>query len=43
MLLKDKLLLEQEGEYWIIYRVSEQWGKCPIYKSKDKEQAKRIM
>ena len=41
MLLEDNLLLEQEGEYWILYRISKTYGKCPIFKSKNKEQVKR--
>lgn len=41
MLLEDKLLLQQEGENWILYRISEKYGKCPIFKSKNKEQVKR--
>ena len=38
MLLEDKLLLQQEGEIWILYRISEKYGKCPIFQSKNKEQ-----
>lgn len=41
MLLDDNLLLEQEGEYWIIYRISEKYGKCPVFKSKDKKQVEK--
>lgn len=34
----DKLV--KEGEYWVVYRYSETWGKCPIFKTKNIEQAK---
>lgn len=35
--------LVQEGDYWIIYRHSDTWGKCPIFKSKSKEQAEFLL
>jgi hypothetical protein len=43
MLLKDNLLLEQEGEYWIVYRISETYGKCPIIKDKDLDKVKKLI
>lgn len=39
--LTDKL--EQEGEYWCVNRYSEVWGKCTIFKSKNKEIAKILI
>lgn len=35
--------LVQEGEYWVVYRHSDTWGDCPIFKSKSKEQAESIL
>lgn len=35
--------LVQEGEYWVVYRHSNTWGDCPIFKSKLKEQAENIL
>lgn len=35
--------LVQEGEYWVVYRHSDTWGDCPIFKSKLKEQAENIL
>ena len=35
--------LVKEGEYWIVYRHSETWGKCPIFKSKEKVQAEMLL
>lgn len=37
----DKLV--QEGEYWVVYRYSESWPKCPIFKTKDKAQAEKLI
>ena len=37
----DKLV--KEGDYWIVYRHSEAWGDCPIFKSKSKEQAEKLL
>jgi len=37
----DKLV--QEGEYWVVYRYSESWPKCPIFKTKDKAQAQMLL
>ena len=34
--------IEQEGEYWVVYRYSSTWGKCPIFKTKNKEEAEKI-
>ena len=35
--MQDKL--EKDGEYWIVYRYSDEYGKCPIFKSKDKNES----
>lgn len=34
--------LVQEGEFWTVYRHSDTWGDCPLFKTKDKELAKKI-
>lgn len=34
--------IEKEGDYWVVYRISE-WGKCPILKTKDKTQAEMLI
>ena len=36
-------ILVKEGDYWVVYRHSETWGDCPIFKSKSKEQAERLL
>lgn len=36
--MTDRLV--QKGEYWIVYRSSEVWGDCPIFKTKDESQAR---
>lgn len=35
--------IEREGEFWVVYRYSESWGKCPIFKTKSKEQAELLI
>lgn len=40
-LVIDKLV--KEGEYWIVYRESESWGQCPIFRTKDKKQAEILI
>lgn len=40
-LTKDKLV--KEGDYWVIYRHSDGYGLCPIYKSKDKKQVEKLL
>jgi len=35
--MQDKL--EKDGEYWTVYRYSDAYGKCPIFKSKNKSDA----
>lgn len=43
MLFKDNLLLEQIDDYWIVYRISEKYGKCPIIKDKDLDKVKKLI
>ena len=36
--------LVKEGEFWIVYRKSEDFSKdCPIYKTKDKKLAELLV
>jgi len=35
--------IEKEGDYWVVYRTSETWGRCPIFKTKDKSQAEMLI
>ena len=37
----DKIV--QEGDFWVVYRYSETWGKCPIFKTKEKTLAEYII
>lgn len=40
-IVKDELV--QENGYWIVYRESYPYGRCPIYKTKDKKMAELLI
>lgn len=39
--MTDKLV--KENGYWIVYRCSDTWGECPVFKTKDKHQAELLL
>lgn len=40
-IVEDRIV--KEGDYWVVYRYSDTWDKCPIFKTKDKKLAKILL